>query len=124
MSRISILLVDDEEMVSDVGKDMLESLGYHVLTAGSGQQALDIVKEGNNHIDLVILDLVMPGLDGGKTFEAIHAHSPETPVILSSGYSRSGKAEDIMKKGCRAFIQKPFDFTMLSSIVRKVLAEA
>lgn len=117
----SILLVDDEEMVSNVGKDMLENLGYHVLTADSGQKAIDIVKDGNHLIDLIILDLVMPGMDGGKTFEVVNAHSPGTPIILSSGYSRKGKAEDIMKKGCKAFIQKPFDFTMLSSIVRKIL---
>ena len=119
----SVLLVDDEEMVIDIGKDMLEMLGYRVLTASSGQEAISFVEDPSYDIDLVILDLIMPGLDGGKTFRSIHDLDPTIPVILSSGYSRSGKAEEIMKQGCKAFIQKPYNYTKLSTVVRNVLDE-
>jgi len=102
---------------------MLAKLGYQVVTADSGEQAIDIVKDPDVNIDLVILDLIMPGIDGGKAFEMIHQLQPGLPVILSSGYSRSGRIKEIMRRGCRAFIQKPFDYTQLSSVLRKVLDE-
>jgi len=119
----SILLVDDEDLVRDVGKEMLESLGYHVVTADKGEDAVTLIKNNTVRFDLVILDMVMPGMDGGKTYDAILDLVPSVPVILASGYSINGTAEDIMKKGGRAFIQKPFDLNTLSTTVRNVLDE-
>ncbi len=75
-------------------------------------------------IDLVILDLVMPGMDGGKLFDRIREMNPDLPVMLSSGYSINGHAADIMKRGCNGFIQKPFTITELSRMVRRVLDDA
>jgi CheY-like chemotaxis protein len=100
---------------------MLEKLGYHVLIAKSGKIAIEKVYSQGNTIDLVILDLIMPGMDGGKTFDSIRSINPRIPVILSSGYSISGKATDIMQRGCNGFIQKPFNISELSHQVRKVL---
>jgi PAS domain S-box-containing protein len=117
----TILLVDDEEMIIKVGQAMLEKLGYHVLIAKSGKIAIEKVYSQGNTIDLVILDLIMPGMDGGKTFDSIRSINPRIPVILSSGYSISGKATDIMQRGCNGFIQKPFNISELSHQVRKVL---
>jgi CheY-like chemotaxis protein len=75
-------------------------------------------------IDLVILDLIMPGIDGGQVFEYIRTHAPHLPVLLSSGYAINGQAETLMQKGCQGFIQKPFNMAALSEYVRKILDAA
>jgi two-component system, cell cycle sensor histidine kinase and response regulator CckA len=119
-----ILLVDDEKVIIDVGQAMLEKLGYRVIVARGGQQAIEVIKNDGNQIDLVILDLIMPGMDGGKTFDRIREIQPGMSVILSSGYGLNGQTNEILRQGCNAFIQKPFNITDLSKIVRKVLDEA
>jgi two-component system cell cycle sensor histidine kinase/response regulator CckA len=120
----TVLLVDDEEMILEVGQAMLEKLGYRVIVAGSGERALDIVKQLGDELELVILDLIMPEMNGGEAFNAIKKIRPRLPVILSSGYSINGQAEEIMKKGCKGFIQKPFNLSELSKKIRKILDEA
>jgi two-component system cell cycle sensor histidine kinase/response regulator CckA len=120
----TILLVDDEEMIIDVGKAMLERLGYRVFTAPGGQQAVEAVTRMGTEIDLVILDMIMPGMDGGKTFDRIREIQPQIPVMLSSGYAINGQAEEIMRRGCNGFIQKPFNMSEFSKQVRKILDEA
>jgi PAS domain S-box-containing protein len=120
----TVLLVDDEEMIIDVGQAMLEKLGYRVFAAQSGQRAVEAVTEMGKEIDLVILDMIMPGMDGGKTFDRIREIQPEIPVILSSGYAINGQAAEIMRRGCNGFIQKPFNISEFSKQVRKILDEA
>lgn len=117
----TVLLVDDEEMILEVGQAMLEKLGYRIVVANGGEQAVDAVIRKGDEIDLVILDLIMPGMDGGKVFERIKEIRPQLPVMLSSGYAINGQADEIMQKGCNGFIQKPFNLSELSLIVRKVL---
>ncbi len=117
----TILMVDDESMVIEVGRAMLETLGYEVLTCLDGQQALEAISNHENSIDLVILDLIMPGMDGGKTFDSIRAVRPSLPVMLSSGYSLNGQATEIMSRGCNGFIQKPFTIIDLSQKIREIL---
>jgi CheY-like chemotaxis protein len=117
----TILLVDDETMVVDVGKPMLEALGYQVFVSINGQEALDIVAQHGAAIDLVILDLIMPGMDGGQVFDHIRNLQPNMPVMLSSGYSLKGQASDIINRGCDGFIQKPFSLSKLSQKVRQIL---
>jgi len=117
----TVLLVDDEEMIRDVGQAMLEKLGYRLFMAASGEQALHLIKHNGHEIDLVILDLIMPGLDGGKTFDLIKEIRPNLPVILASGYAIDGQANEIIKKGCNGFIQKPYNIADLSQKVREVL---
>ena len=119
----TILLVDDEELVMNVGKAMLEKLGYRVIVAAGGKQAVAAVSERGDEIDLVILDLVMPGFDGGKTFDRIREMRPDIQVMLSSGYSIDGQATEILNRGCNGFIQKPFQLSELSQAVRKILDE-
>jgi len=120
----TVLIVDDEEMVIKVAQAMLEKLGYRVVVAKDGEQAVDTVKRKGDDIDLVILDLIMPGIKGDKAFDLIHDIHPAMPVILSSGYSLNGQAHDIMQRGCNGFIQKPFNLSELSQKVRKILDEA
>jgi PAS domain S-box-containing protein len=117
----TLLLVDDEKMVLQVGKAMLERLGYRVLVASGGQEAADVVAKMPEEIDLVILDMIMPGIEGGRTFDLIREIRPGMPVILSSGYSQEGQANDILKRGCNGFIQKPFTLAELSKKIRVVL---
>ena len=117
----SILLVDDEGTIIKVIKEILEALGYHVLTAGNGREALEIYEENKNKIDLVILDMIMPDMSGGETFEHLKEINPDIKVILSSGYSLNGEAAGIMARGCQGFIQKPAGLAILSQKIREVL---
>jgi len=117
----TILLVDDEDMVVEVGQAMLEKLGYRVLIARGGEEAIQTVHAMGNQIDLVILDLIMPGMNGSKAFEHIREIRPDMRVMLSSGYAINGQAENIMQKGCKGFIQKPFSIYELSDKVRSIL---
>ena len=89
----TILLVDDEKMVLEVSREMLESMGYRVYAAGSGQEAIAVYMEKRNEIDLVILDMIMPGISGGETFDRLREINPAIKVLLSSGYSINGQAQ-------------------------------
>ena len=117
----TILLVDDEKMVLAVSRELLESLGYRVYAAGSGQEAVAVYMEKRGGIDLVILDMVMPGISGGETFDRLREINPEVKVLLASGYSIDGQAQEILDRGCDGFIQKPFRLKELSRRVREAL---
>ena len=119
--RETILLVDDEEMIADIGKKLLEKLGYRVLLAGSGQNAIELYEEYRDHIDLIILDMIIPGMGGSEIFDHLKAMDPSIRVLLSSGYSLNGQASQIMKRGCNGFIQKPFNIEQLSKKIREIL---
>jgi CheY-like chemotaxis protein len=117
----TILLVDDEEVVLDVGMRVLEALGYRVLGAKGGFEALEIYQTNQDRIDLVILDMVMPDMAGGETYDRMKQIDRNVKVLLSSGYSIDGQASDILERGCDGFIQKPFSMEDLSARVREVL---
>ena len=117
----TLLLVDDERVVLDVGRAMLAKLGYQVLTAASGAAAIELYRAKQDAIAMVILDMIMPGMSGGQTFDALKAIDPDIRVLLSSGYSIDGEATTILENGCRGFIQKPFGLEQLARKVREVL---
>ncbi|MEA2101362.1 MAG: PAS domain S-box protein [Thermodesulfobacteriota bacterium] len=118
----TILLVDDEEIIIEVGLHLLEDIGYRVLTARGGQEAITIYKKQMDSIDLVILDMIMPSMGGGETFDRLKELNPGIMVLLSSGYSIEGQASDIMERGCSDFIQKPFNMKALSEKIATILA--
>ena len=118
----TILLVDDESMIVDIGEKVLQKFGYQVLIAQSGREAVDIYSKAKDRIDLVILDMIMPEWDGGKTFDELTKINPDVKVLLSSGYSINGLAQSILDRGCKGFIQKPFSMSGLSQQIRKALA--
>jgi two-component system cell cycle sensor histidine kinase/response regulator CckA len=120
----TVLLVEDEEKIIQVGEALLERLGYQVIVAKDSKQAIDTIEKQGDRIDLVILDLTMPGMGGGRTFDLIRVIQPSMPVILSSGYSVNGQVNAILRRGCNEFIQKPFTISELSQKVRKTLDEA
>ena len=115
--------MDDEDTIIEVGQGMLEKLGYRVLTAGSGQEALDLYEKQKDAIDLVILDMIMLDIGGGETFDRLKAIDGNVRVLLSSGYSIRGQAKEILGRGCIGFIQKPFSISDLAAKVREVLDE-
>jgi two-component system cell cycle sensor histidine kinase/response regulator CckA len=117
----TILFVDDEPGVLAVSKEILESLGYTVYGMASGQEAIAFYEEKREDISLIILDMIMPGLSGGETFDRIRELNPTARIILSSGYSLNDQAQQIMDKGCHGFIQKPFDIPGISRKIREVL---
>jgi CheY-like chemotaxis protein len=117
----TILLVDDEEVVLEVAKEMIKTLGYTVLTASNGADAVQVYQAMGDQIDMVILDMIMPGMGGAETYERLTVLDRKVKVLLSSGYSIDGKATDILNKGCDGFIQKPFNLKKLSQKIRDVL---
>jgi CheY-like chemotaxis protein len=121
--RETILLVDDEAVIIDVSRDILEALGYRVLSAAGGRQAIQIYEEAAGRIDLVILDMIMPDMGGGETFDRLKLINPDIKVILSSGYSMNSQAKIIMEKGAQAFLQKPFRIDQFSQKIRDVLGD-
>jgi CheY-like chemotaxis protein len=116
-----ILLVDDEEMIIDVGTEMLKSLHYDVLTAKNGQEAVEIYREKGGDIDVVILDLVMPGMGGREIYEQMKTINPSIKVLLSSGCSVDSRDPEAMDLGWNGYLQKPFDLSELSQKVREIL---
>ena len=119
----TILLVDDEMIVLEVGKQLLETIGYTVITAECGKDAIDLYKKQHGDIDAVVLDMIMPDVSGEAVLDALMEINPKVKVLLSSGYNQEGKADDLIKKGCKDFIQKPFHLNQFSEKIRSVLKD-
>ena len=119
-----VLLVDDEEIVIGVGKQMLEKLGFSVLTATSGKEAIDIYRNNKDRIELVVMDMIMPGMGAGDTYDELQVIDPAIKVLLSSGYGVDQQASEILNRGCKGFIQKPFNMQVLSEKIGEVLEKA
>jgi len=118
----TILLVDDENAVAKIGVKMLERLGFTVISAFSGGEAIQLYRKHQGNIDIVILDMVMPETSGSETYDQLRQLNPDVKVLLSSGYSINGKAEELLNRGCNDFIQKPFTMDQLNKKIRKLLA--
>lgn len=119
-----VLVVDDEDVMRSIAKDILEAHGYSVLLAQDGIEAVNVYREHKDEIHLVILDMVMPKRGGRETFSELKALNPDIKAILSTGYSRSGKAQDILDSGVMGFVQKPYQVGLLLSKVRCVLDDS
>jgi two-component system cell cycle sensor histidine kinase/response regulator CckA len=119
----TVLLVDDEETIIEVMEKALLLTGYKVFVARGGEEALEVFKKNRERIDIVILDMIMPGMGGGKVFDSLRALHPGVKVVLSSGYSIDGEASQIMARGCNGFIQKPFGIRELSQKIREVMGK-
>ena len=120
-SARTILLVDDEDMVRSAGKRLLEKLGYSVLLAANGQQALDTYLEKKSEVSLVILDLVMPIMDGVETFHRLRNMDSEVKILVSSGYGEQDKDYALLATEAAGFLQKPFDLQGISEMVAAAL---
>jgi PAS domain S-box-containing protein len=119
----TVLVVDDEEQVVKVCARLLQKFGYDVLTAAGGRQAVEMVQQYGAKISLVLLDMTMPEMSGRQTYQALQKLMPGIKVLLSSGCSVEGQAQELLDTGCNGFIQKPFDALALSAKVRTILEQ-
>ena len=117
----TVLLVDDEDMIIDACEQLLEEMGYKVLIAKGGKDAIKVYKKNMDAIDMVILDMIMPDMGGGETYDKLKEINPKIKVLLASGYSIDGQASEILDRGCNGFIQKPFQMENLSRKIKEVL---
>ena len=116
-----VLFVDDEDMICDIGEQILKAMGYRTIIARNGKEAVEIYKENQDKIDMVILDIFMPKMGGGEAFDRMKEVNPNVKVLISSGCSVNDQVMDIIGRGCIGFIQKPFRFEDLSYKMREVL---
>lgn len=119
----TILFVDDEKRVIDSVHEILIELGYTVHLARSGEEAIRIMNDKKEEIDLAIIDMIMPGMDGAELYKKLNTIVPDSKVLLSSGYSKNSHAENVLELGCEGFIQKPFTMQQLSKMIRTILDE-
>ena len=119
----TILLVDDEEYIRELGVELLTDAGYKVLTATDGEGGLELYREEQENIDLVILDLVIPGMGGKKCYEEILKINPKAKVLIVSGYSANGPGKEAIEAGAKGFVGKPFDVSHLLETIREILDE-
>ena len=118
----TILLIDDDDMVADVGEQILNNSGYGVVSAKSGKEAIEVYKANQDRIDMAILDMILPDMGGMDTYDRLKEINPGIKVLLASGYDIDSQASDIMKRGCDGFIQKPFNMSELLEKIREILA--
>ena len=117
----TVLFVDDEDMIIEVAEEMFEQLGYKLLIARSGKEAIETYEKNKELIDIVLLDMIMPDMSGSDTYDRMKEFNPDIKVLLASGYSINGQATEIMDRGCSGFIQKPFKMKELSQKLREIL---
>ncbi|RLF53884.1 MAG: hypothetical protein DRN37_11005, partial [Thermoplasmata archaeon] len=119
----TILLVDDEAFLRELGAEMLGRFGYTVLQAENGETALEIYEKKRAEISLIVLDLIMPGMGGKKCLEEILRMNPRAKVVIASGYSVNGSPQDVLDAGARGYIRKPYDLRQMLDAVREALDE-
>ena len=117
----TVLLVDDENVIIYAVERFLKEMGYKTLIARSGKETVKIYKKNKDKIDMVILDMIMPDMGGGETYDRLKEINPDIKVLLSSGYSLNDRATKILERGCNGFIQKPYRSRELSQKIREIL---
>ena len=117
----TILLVDDEENVRDVGKDLLEGSGYTVITASSGREALELYRDKRSSISLIILDLIMPEMGGKECLEGLLKIDSSVKTLICSGYSANGTAKEAVATGAKGFISKPYNLNEMLAQIRRII---
>lgn len=117
----TILVVDDEDTIWDFVIEALQNLGYSVILAENGNDALEIYKNNPAQIDLVLLDMIMPKLGGHSTFCQLKDFDPAVNVLLSSGYVSESEVEDLLRQGAKGFLQKPHRISEMAGKIREIL---
>ena len=119
----TVLLVDDEEVILNVGEELLKTMGYRVLIAKDEKKAIELYRKNKDDIDIVLLDMVMPNMGGSEAYDRMKEINSKVKVLLSSGYSLNSQATEILERGCDGFIQKPFSMKELSIKIRDILCK-
>ncbi len=121
MSEKSILVADDEQEICDLLEEMLHNEGYRVFLAQNGKEALDVYKNNQYDIDFVVLDMIMPNMGAADTYVELQSINPAIKVLLSSGYGADQRTSELLSRGCKGFIQKPFNMKSLSEKIEEIL---
>lgn len=117
----SILIVDDEDTILDIATTILTRFGYQTLTSPSGEEALELFRKMEKKIDLVLLDLSLPGMDGYECLEAMAQLRPTAKIIITSGYATDNSQRDAVNAGAAGFLPKPFQMNSLLETIRTIL---
>jgi two-component system cell cycle sensor histidine kinase/response regulator CckA len=117
----TLLLVDDEEAIRQIGKELLEDMGFQVLLAKDGQEAVEVYRRKEGEIDIVLLDIMMPNMNGSEAYDRLKAMNPNVKVLLWSGANVNDVAAQMLKRGCNGFIQKPFSIHKLRNKIGQIL---
>jgi two-component system, cell cycle sensor histidine kinase and response regulator CckA len=115
----TIFILDDEEMIRDLGTRILTEAGYSVITASNGQEALELYKGKSDEISLVILDIIMPEMGGKHCLEELLKIDPKAKVIVACGFSEGGSMKDVRDGGAKGFVSKPFDKSRILQVLRE-----
>jgi len=121
-SRGTVLVIDDEEPVRQVASEILGYLGYSVVTTGSGEDGVKRVREGMRP-DVVLLDVIMPGMNGFQTLRKLREIEPDLPILICTGYSDRKAAESLVTEGADGFVNKPYDIETLAKQIAKLHSE-
>jgi len=122
-AKKTILVVDDDQMVRHIARAIIEKIGYHVIEAKSGEQAIDIASYYDGPIALAILDIVLPDIACKELFDILRQSRPDIKTLLSSGYSFNEIIRDLLLAGADGFIQKPYSFKSIQSKLKDILQE-
>jgi two-component system cell cycle sensor histidine kinase/response regulator CckA len=114
------LIVEDEHLVMEVNRAIVEKLGYRVLEAKTGKEALAIAENYDGKIDFTLLDVILPDMDGGLIYPKLKQARPDVKVVVCSGFALDGPASEMLEAGAQSFIQKPFTMAALSAVLNKI----
>ena len=120
-TRGTVLVVDDEEPVRQVASAILTFLGYTVLMSASGEEAVTCLRDGG-HPDVVLLDIIMPGMNGFQTLQRLREIQPDLPILICSGYADREAAESLVREGAAGFVNKPYHMEKLDKQLQKIMA--
>jgi two-component system, cell cycle sensor histidine kinase and response regulator CckA len=112
-----ILLIDDEDVVRRTGARLLESLGYEVVTASNGREGVELFSSQHRDLDLVLLDMIMPEMDGSDAFVAMQQIDAEVPIVVCSGYAADEVVRNLQEHGLAGFLAKPYRRAVLAEVV-------
>jgi len=116
------LIVDDEEIMLDIESFMLQKIGFNILKAGNSAEACRLYEDKKEHIDIVVLDMIMPDENGANTYKRLKKINPDIRVLVASGLERDGNADEILNDGQNGFIRKPFQFEEFTNNIDAVLS--
>jgi PAS domain S-box-containing protein len=117
------LIIEDEHLVMEVNRAIVEKLGYRVLEAKSGKEAIDIAEQYPDSIEFALLDVILPDMDGSMIYPKLMAKRPDLQVVVCSGFALDGPARQILESGAQSYIQKPFTVAALSAVLKKIFRE-
>lgn len=119
----TILVIDDEDVIRNLMNDVLTMLGYNVILCSAPMEAIELYREQKENIDLILMDMMMPGMNGPELYAAMNAIEPNNKVIVLSGYSMADEVEQMLEDGVIGFVQKPVTIAKLKEIISDALAQ-